>query len=277
MSAYVLHRSPSARLEYRWFDPDGKAAERAIVLLHEGLGSVSMWRDFPNQLALATKRPVLAYSRRGYGRSDPVGKPHTTSYMHEEALEQLPALLDDLNISSPILFGHSDGASIALLHAASGIRPVGAVIVEAPHLFVEDISIRSIRAARVAYESGDLRTKLARYHADVDGAFYGWNDIWLSAEFRSWNIEGDLKSLHAPLLAIQGDEDEYGTIQQIDRIARVCPDVELLMLADCRHSPHRDQQEQVLRAVQRFLRQLKRVDEMEVAPSSKTSQAPTCP
>jgi len=176
--------------------------------------------------------------------------------MHEEALEQLPELLDKLNVVRPVLFGHSDGASIALIHAGAQVRPVSALILEAPHVFVEDISVQSIRAAKVAYESGALRERLSRYHADVDGAFYGWNDIWLSAEFRSWNIENYLSSLKCPVLAMQGVGDEYGTMEQIDRIARAHADMTLLRLRDCGHSPHRDQLELVLRSVESFLARL---------------------
>lgn len=243
----------SGPVEYRWFEPPCAIGEPPVVLLHEGLGSLKMWRDFPAQLADSTQRRVLAYSRRGYGDSPPLGRRRSVSYMHEEALHHLPELLDELNVVRPVLFGHSDGASIALIHAGAQVRPVSALILEAPHVFVEDISVQSIRAAKVAYESGDLRERLSRYHGDVDGAFYGWNDIWLSSEFRSWNIENYLASLKCPVLAIQGMDDEYGTLEQIDRIARAHADTVLLKLRDCGHSPHRDQLQRVLRSVESFL------------------------
>jgi pimeloyl-ACP methyl ester carboxylesterase len=242
-----------SHVEYRWFEPPCEIGEPPVVLLHEGLGSVKMWRDFPAQLADSTQRQVLAYSRRGYGQSPPLGRPRTVSYMHEEALHHLPELLDKLNVVKPVLFGHSDGASIALIHAGAQVRPISALILESPHVFVEEISVQSIRAAKVAYDSGGLRERLSRYHADVDGAFYGWNDIWLSPEFRSWNIENYLSSLKCPVLAIQGGDDEYGTMEQIDRIARAHADTTLLKLRDCRHSPHRDQLQLVLRSVESFL------------------------
>lgn len=239
------------RLEYELIA--GAAGAPTIVMLHEGLGSVSMWRDFPRRLAEVTGCPVLVYSRYGYGQSDPLLKPRRVCFMHDEALNALPELLDRLQIARPILFGHSDGASIAIIYAGGSGRPVTGVILMAPHVLVEDISIRSIEAAKVAYETTDLRQKLARHHADPDSAFRGWNDIWLHPDFRDWNIEEYAARISAPVLAIQGEDDEYGTMDQVERIARLAPDVELLKLADCRHSPHRDQPQAVLDAVQRFV------------------------
>jgi pimeloyl-ACP methyl ester carboxylesterase len=161
----------------------------------------------------------------------------------------LPQLLDALEIQRPILFGHSDGGSIALIHAGGGGRPVAGVIALAPHVFVEELSVTSIAAAKVAYETTNLRDKLARYHDDVDAVFWGWNDIWLSPAFRAWNIEEYLPGIACPILAIQGEEDEYGTMEQIRRIERGAPRVTALALTDCRHSPHRDQPQRVLDAV----------------------------
>lgn len=225
-----------------------------IVFLHEGLGCISMWRDFQQQVVDATGCNALVYSRYGYGRSDPIDAPRRVDFMHREALDTLPALLDQFGIERPILFGHSDGGSIALIHAGAAGREVGAVIVMAPHVLVEDLSIRSIEAARVAYETTDLRARLARHHDDPDSAFRGWNDIWLHPDFRTWNIESCLSGIGCPVLAIQGIDDEYGTLDQIRRIARGAPDVELLELADCRHSPHRDQPQAVIDAAARFIR-----------------------
>ena len=224
-----------------------------IVFLHEGLGSVSLWRDFPQRVADATGAEVIVYSRAGYGRSDPIREPRGVRYMHDEALIVLPELLDRLGIDRPILFGHSDGGSIALIHAGGAGRPVSGLIVLAPHVMVEDLSVASIAEAKVAYETTDLKARLARHHADVESAFRGWNDIWLHPDFRGWSIEEYLPRIDCPVLAIQGHDDEYGTMEQIDRIARQGRDVELLKLADCGHSPHRDQPEAVIESVTRFV------------------------
>jgi len=242
----------NARLEYEWIGE--RTSQAPIVMLHEGLGSVSLWRDFPTRLSDITHRAVLVYSREGYGRSSPMHGPRPVSYMHDEALIVLPRLLDQLEVHEPILFGHSDGASIALIHAGAGQRPVRALILLAPHLVVEEISLRGIAAAKRAYETTDLRTRLARWHHEqVDSAFWGWNNIWLSPEFRQWNIEEYVPHVHCPVLAIQGEDDEYGTMEQIDKIARSAPTVELLKLARCGHSPHRDCSDAVLAAVEVFL------------------------
>ncbi|HET7594813.1 MAG TPA: alpha/beta hydrolase [Stellaceae bacterium] len=243
------------RLEYERVD--GESGAPTLILLHEGLGSIAMWRDFPAKLAQATRCPAVVYSRHGYGGSDALSGPRAVDYMHREALETLPALRASLGLDDAILVGHSDGASIALIHAGSGRWPVRAVVVEAPHVFVEDASIASIAAARTAYEATDLRQRLARYHADVDSAFRGWNDIWLHPDFRSWNIEDYLPGVSCPVLAIQGADDEYGTLAQIDAVERgVAGRFERLVLADCKHSPHRDQEQATLNAMARFIAQI---------------------
>ena len=242
----------AGRLEYERIDT-GRANSRTIVMLHEGLGSISLWKDFPQQLAGATLSNVVVYSRHGYGKSAPVKESRAVSYMHHEALVVLPQLLDALEIRNPILFGHSDGGSIALIHAGGSARSVGGVVALAPHVFVEDLSVSSIAAAKVTYQTTNLREKLGRHHDDVDGVFWGWNDIWLNPAFRQWNIEEYLPRITSPILAIQGLEDEYGTMEQIRRIERGAPRVEALGLADCRHSPHRDQPQGVLEAVNRWL------------------------
>jgi pimeloyl-ACP methyl ester carboxylesterase len=239
-------------IEYRFAEPSVRRGPD-IVMLHEGLGSTSMWRDFPERLAAATMRRTLAYSRHGYGRSSPLAAPRRPDYMHEEADVWLPLLLERLDIRRPVLFGHSDGASIALIHAARAESDVGAVIALAPHVKVEDITVRSIEEAKTAYVATDLRTRLSRYHADVDSAFWGWNRIWLDPEFRSWNIEELLPSIRCPILAIQGEEDEYGTMEQIASIGRAASGARLLALAACRHSPHRDQPAAVLEAARQFI------------------------
>jgi pimeloyl-ACP methyl ester carboxylesterase len=225
----------------------------AMVFLHEGLGSVSMWRDFPQRVADATGCEAFVFSRHGYGKSTPISEPRGVRYMHDEALVTLPALLDALGVDAPFLFGHSDGASIALIHAGGAHRPLAGIIVMAPHVLVEDVSVTSIEQAKVAYERTDLRSRLGRYHTDVDSAFRGWNDIWLHPDFRAWNIEEYLPTIACPVMAIQGEDDEYGTMDQIERIARGAPDVDLVRLADCRHSPHKDQPEAVIDAVAGFV------------------------
>lgn len=227
-----------------------------LVFLHEGLGSVAMWRDWPAQVCAATGLAGLIYSRRGYGGSDGVPDVRGSGrlapdYMHREALEVLPALLEAVEVERPILLGHSDGGSIALLHAAH--FPVRACIVMAPHVMVEDVSVRSIAAAREAYEAGGLRERLARYHADVDTAFWQWNDIWLSAAFRSFDIRGECRRITAPVLAIQGAQDPYGTIEQIRQIEPTLGLVRQEVLAECGHSPHKDQPRRTLDLVQEFL------------------------
>jgi pimeloyl-ACP methyl ester carboxylesterase len=207
----------------------------------------------------ATGRAGLVYSRRGYGRSDPVPDVRGSGrlapdYMHREAREVLPALLQALDLQKPVLLGHSDGASIALLHAAQ--HPVSAAIVMAPHLMVEDIAVQAIAQATTAFESGGLREKLARHHADVDSAFWQWNDVWLSEAFRGFDIRPDCTRISAPLLAIQGLGDEYGTMAQLDELALAAPHTQQLRLADCGHSPQRDQPERTLEAVRAFLQPL---------------------
>jgi pimeloyl-ACP methyl ester carboxylesterase len=239
------------RIEYGFVQPAG-ADGGDLVMLHEGLGSVSMWRGFPEQLARATGRRTLVYSRHGYGGSSALEGPRSVDYMHEEARVWLPAILERLDIRRPILFGHSDGASIALIHAAGAASDVTGIVALAPHVKVEDVSVRSIVAAKVAYLQSDLAARLSRHHADADSAFWGWNRIWLDPAFRSWNIEALLPSIRCPLLAIQGEDDEYGTMEQIAAIARAAPQTRLLALPACRHSPHRDQPEAVLAAAAEF-------------------------
>jgi pimeloyl-ACP methyl ester carboxylesterase len=236
------------RIEYERID-NGDPASPTFVMLHEGLGSVSMWKDFPLQLARATRSNVVVYSRHGYGKSAALHAPRSVRYMHDEALIVLPQFLDALGIRNPILFGHSDGASIALIHAGGSDRKVGGIVVLAPHVFVEDLSVASIAAAKVAYETTSFRERLKRHHDDVDSVFWSWNDIWLDVAFRAWNIEEYLPHIGCGILAIQGHSDEYGSMEQVERIARVARDVAVLKLANCRHSPHRDQPDAVLATV----------------------------
>ncbi|AKU14512.1 putative lactonase [Azoarcus sp. CIB] len=245
------------RLEYvRLPSSHPREGAPAIVFLHEGLGSVSMWRDFPQKVADATGCEAIVYSRAGYGRSDPAELPRTTRYMHDEGLKVLPAFLDALQLDRPILLGHSDGGSIALICAGGTGTPLAGVVLMAPHVLVEDISVDSIAQAKVAWQSTDLPARLGKYHADVEAAFWGWNDIWLHPDFRAWNIEEYVPGIACPVLAIQGEDDEYGTMDQIDRIAAQARDVDLVKLADCRHSPHKDQPAAVIEAVGEFVNRI---------------------
>lgn len=251
-------RIDGRNLEYQLI-PAHQINRPTLVLLHEGLGSVSMWRDFPARLAAATGCRTLVYSRHGYGQSDVLDAPFKTDFMHHEGREVLPQVLAELDIENPVLVGHSDGASIALLHAGDDRYEIAGLVVMAPHCFVEDISIRSIEAAKRAFETTDLPARLAKYHRDVRRTFYAWNDIWLHPDFRAWNIEDCLAGIRCPILAVQGVDDEYGTMAQIEAIAAqasAAPEVELLKLADCRHSPHRDQAQAVVDAIVRFVDRL---------------------
>lgn len=245
-------RVAGRELEVQRF-PAHQLNRATLVFLHEGLGSVAMWRDFPVRVAAATGCETVVYSRYGYGQSDALTAARSVRYMHDEALVVLPELLEKLRIARPVLIGHSDGASIALIHAGDGRWEVAGMVVMAPHVFVEDVSVESIAKAKAAYASTDLLHKLARYHKDAGGAFRGWNDIWLDPDFRSWRITEYLPRIRCPILAIQGYDDEYGTMAQIEAIAAQCCNVELLELADCRHSPHRDQPDATLAAIVRFL------------------------
>ena len=239
-------------LEYAWVG-HAASARPVVVFLHEGLGSVAMWRDFPERFCNKHGLRGLVFSRYGYGRSTPKapGESWPPDFMQRQAREVLPALFAQLAIERPWLFGHSDGASIALLFA-SEFSAAGVVAV-APHLFVEDISVSSIEAARTAYATTDLRARLARYHADPDSAFHGWNDAWLSPAFRPWNIEAEIAKITCPVLAVQGTDDEYGTLDQVRGIARRLPKTRLLVLPECGHSPHRDQSELLIREAGRFI------------------------
>ena len=248
------------RVEHQWLRREDKAAP-LVVFLHEGLGSVSMWRDFPQELCEVLQCRGLVYSRPGYGKSTPraAHEAWRPDFMHRQAQEVLPALLKALEVDTdkdkPWLFGHSDGGSIALIYAAKYSDQLAGGVVLAPHIIVEDISVSSITKARTAYAETDLRQRLARHHADVDSAFRGWSHICLSQEFRDWNITQELKSITCPLLAVQGINDEYGTIEQVRGIARFTPQCSVLELADCGHSPHRDQKDRLIKAVSDFFQQ----------------------
>lgn len=233
--------------------PDAKLAP--IVFLHEGLGCVEMWRDWPRQVCEVTGRAGFVYSRLGYGRSQSIPDVRGAGrlkpdYMHREAIDVLPELLLQLKVESPVLLGHSDGATVSLIHAAH--FPVRACIVLAPHVIVEDVSVHSIEEARDAYMAGDLRARLARYHADVDAAFWQWNDIWLAPAFRDFDIRAECRRIAAPVLAIQGENDPYGTLAQIQEIHPAGP-ITREVLPRCGHSPQKDQPELTKELVAAFL------------------------
>jgi pimeloyl-ACP methyl ester carboxylesterase len=235
----------------------GTTGREPMVFLHEGLGSVAMWRDWPAQVCRDTGRAGIVYSRRGYGRSQSISDVRGAGrlkpdYMHREALEVLPQLLEQLEIQNPVLLGHSDGATIALLYASH--LPVAACIAMAPHVIVEDQSVKAIEEARAAYESGSLRERLRRYHADVDCAFWQWNDIWLSPSFREFDIRAECRGIEAPVLAIQGEDDPYGTLRQIVEIEPTQGSFVGHVLPHCGHSPHKDQPEKTRQFVADFLR-----------------------
>ncbi|MBP7452744.1 MAG: alpha/beta hydrolase [Ottowia sp.] len=246
--------------------PGSNTTLAPLVFLHEGLGSIAIWRDWPATLCAATGRAGWMYSRRGYGQSTPIpdvrGEPRQDAqgrrsgrllpdYLHREALDVLPKLLAHLGIARPVLVGHSDGATIALIHAAH--HPVAACTVQAPHVMVEDMALRAIAEARDAFTNAGLRERLARYHANVDCAFWQWNDVWLSEAFRGFDIRDEIRGIQAPLLAIQGLDDHYGTLAQIRDIAAVLPQTQLLELPDCGHSPFKDQPDVVNAAIANFL------------------------
>lgn len=228
-----------------------------LVFLHEGLGSVALWRDFPAALASRSGLGAVVYSRRGNGFSPVLSGARRPSYMHDEALIVLPALLAELAIYDPILVGHSDGASIALIYAGRHPDAVRAIVALAPHVFVEELSLNSIAAIGATFEASDLRQRMARYHRDAGRTFYGWNDVWLSPGFRDWNIEAYVDDIRSPVFAIQGLDDEYGTPAQVDSIARRARGpVDRLMLAGCGHAPHLERPEIVTAAIAGWLSQL---------------------
>lgn len=254
-------------LEYACFGPEPSQAP-TIVLLHEGLGCVALWRDFPARLAERTGLGVLVYSRRGYGASDPVPLPRPLDYQTREALDVLPRVLDTVGIERAILFGHSDGATMAAIYAGSvEDRRVRGLILEAPHFFTEPSGLASIAAARVSYENGALKAKMAKYHRDPDGAFKGWNGAWLDPGYEAWNVAEVIDYIRVPILAIQGRQDQYGTMAQIEELENraYCP-VDTLIL-ECQHAPHQECPEPVLAEVSEFCARLIRIEAAQVIPA----------
>ena len=242
---------PDGRLEAQLID----GSEPTAVLLHEGLGSVGLWRGLPDTLHRMTGSRVLAFSRYGHGQSDPPTRPRTPTFMHEEALEVLPRVLQATGIENPVLVGHSDGASIAIIHASE--HPVSGLVLMAPHVFVEQICVDAIGAIRETFASGGLRERMARHHRNPDAAFHGWCDVWLDPAFRDWNLEPLLPKVHAPTLVIQGRDDEYGTLGQVDAIERgVAGPFERLVVSGG-HSPHLDHPDEVPAAIAAFISRLR--------------------
>lgn len=242
-------------LAYEWIDPPAVRRDGTLVFLHEGLGSIRQWRDFPGKLAAAAGMRALVYDRYGYGQSDVLEEPRrTVRFMHDEGLVSLPSLLSELKVEDPYLIGHSDGASIALIHAGAG-HAVRGVVAMAPHVFIEPECLGSISKIQKVFEHTDLKEKLGRYHRDARKTFYGWADVWLDPDFKGWDIRDEyLRGVRCPVLAIQGHDDEYGTMAQLDEIEkRVAGPCTLLKLQKCGHAPFRDQPDIVLDAAREFL------------------------
>lgn len=250
-----------ASLEYACWGPSPSQAP-TLVLLHEGLGCVDLWRDFPESLALATGFGVMAYSRAGYGQSDRAVLPRPLDYMTREAEQVLPRVLDAIGVRRAVLLGHSDGATISTIYAGSvADHRVRGLIVMAPHFFTEETGLSAIAGAKQAFETGDLRDRLAKYHADPDNAFWGWNDAWLHPDFKAWNVTEVIDYIRVPVLAIQGQQDQYGTLAQIEVLEHRCyAPVDPVILDDCRHAPFQDQPAQVLGAIADYCARLERIE-----------------
>lgn len=241
-------------LRYESDDVPGSPGRAPLLFLHEGLGSVGLWRGFHHRVAAESGRRAVAYSRLGHGRSDPPPGPRTASFMASEAATVVPALCASLGLSRPVLVGHSDGATIALLAAAS--MPVSGVVVLAPHVLVEEFALTAIRAARAAFDDGDLRTRMARHHDDPDAAFRGWNDMWLAPEFREWDVRDRLGAITAPVLGLQGDDDPYGSLVHVRSVAERATGPVTVTELPCGHAPHLELPDQTAAAITGFLADL---------------------
>ncbi|WP_245626922.1 alpha/beta fold hydrolase [Aestuariivita boseongensis] len=253
-------------IEYACYGPSTDKAA-TIVMLHEGLGCLALWRDFPQKVAEATGLGVFVFSRPGYGASSPVTLPRPLDFMTREAKEFLPGLLDAIGFQRGILFGHSDGATVSAIYAGSveDLRVRGLILM-APHFFNEDVCVAEIAKARDAYDSGDLKPRLAKYHKDVDGAFLGWADTWLDPGFRNWNVAEVIDYFRIPALAIQGRDDQYGTLAQVQEVeTRAYSPVDLVILDDCKHAPHLEQPDATLAAVADFVARLERIEAEQVS------------
>jgi len=253
-------------IEYVCYGPP-PAEAATIVMLHEGLGCLRLWRDFPQKVAEATGLGVFVYSRPGYGASDPISLPRPLDFMTREAVEFFPPLLDAIGFKRGLLFGHSDGATIATIYAGSveDLRIRGLILM-APHFFNEDICVAEITKARDAYLHGDLKPRLAKYHNDVDGAFLGWADTWLDPGFKDWNVSEAIDYLRIPVLALQGRDDQYGTLAQVQEVEeRAYSPVDMAILDNCKHAPHLEQPEASLSAVTDFVARLERIEAEQVS------------
>jgi len=242
------------RLEYRMIGPRPEAAP-TLVLLHQGLGCVGMWEDFPEKIQAATGAGVFVYSREGYGQSSPVTLPRPLSFMHQEAQQTLPQILDTIGFQRGLLVGHSDGASIAAIYGGSHQdHRVGGLVLIAPHFIVEDATIAAIAAMRKAYDLTDLRARLGRWHADADATVHGWSDVWLKGDFRKWDLTEFLAYIRVPVLIVQGEDDQYGTVRQIEIAQQecYCP-VEVALLPGAMHVPQREAPEVTLQVVSDFI------------------------
>lgn len=268
MSDFIWSEDPSIQLksngkslEYSCFGPSPDQAT-TILLLHEGLGCVALWRDFPAKLAKASGFGVMAYSRAGYGQSDPADLPRPLDYMTREAVDSLPQLIAAAGLQQIILLGHSDGASIAAIYGGSvEDHRVRGLILMAPHFFTEDMGLASIAEAKVAYENTNLSNRMSKYHNNPDNAFYGWNDSWLHADFKNWNITDVIDYIRVPVLAIQGREDQYGTTAQIEALkAQLYAPLETVLLENCQHTPFLEQPDLTLRSITNFCRRLHAVE-----------------
>ncbi len=247
---------PDAPDRYVQSSDTGDWSAARLLLLHEGLGCIALWRGFPQALADRLGEPVIAYSRYGYGQSEVLAEHRAADFMHQEAGLPLASLQTQLGLRRPILVGHSDGASIALLHASEHGSDTQAIVALAPHLFVETVCVESIRRVRKDFQGGDLQTRLARYHLDARKTFDGWSEVWLAEEFRTWNIEAEVARVSCPVLAVQGFGDPFGSMRQIDRIAELLPTAQLLKLENCGHAPHLEQKELTLRRIEQFVRSI---------------------
>ncbi|MBT3226516.1 MAG: alpha/beta hydrolase [Deltaproteobacteria bacterium] len=246
------------RHEFVWHGPSPEEAP-TLVFLHEGLGCVTMWRDFPARLSAATGCSALVYSRSGYGRSDPCALPRPIHFMHHEGQKILPELIKLTGIRQCILVGHSDGGSIAIIYAGNKTAiPLLGLITESAHVFCEEKTVQSIRRTREMFKNGNLRSKLQKYHGDnIDCAFWGWNDVWLDPDFKHWNLEEYVPGIKVPMLVIQGEDDEYGSPAQVESISRFAGAAEVLMLSNCRHNPHQEQEVAVFEAMKNFICRIK--------------------
>jgi pimeloyl-ACP methyl ester carboxylesterase len=253
---FVLRTNQNHRLDHRWI-PGTDPSAPTLVFLHQGLGSISTWRDFPDRVVAETGASALVYSRLGHGHSDPLTEPRGLDYLHREALEVLPSVLDQMGIDDPLLIGHSDGASIALIFAAASGWPLRGAIIEAPHIFVEPITLAGVRQMTETARTTDLLERLKRHHRSPEPLFRAWSDTWLEPSFAGWNIESLLPDIECPLLLIQGEDDEYGTPEQVHAIARqISASSQTLLLPGCGHTPHRDRAELVLKVQADFIRRI---------------------